>query len=110
MAWLLRQGEVLASVDVGRCRGAALRSAAGSETADGVAVIVRGARAVHTFGAGHGVDVAHLDDDLVVVALSRIGRHGVGLRRRRARSLLVARAGSFDRWGLACGDQLEIKE
>lgn len=109
MAWLLRRGEVLASVDVVASGRAAVRSV--SSGAPGcAAAIVRGARSVHAFGAGRGVDVAYLDDALVVVARRRLSRFSLDLPRRRARSVLVAEAGSFDRWGLRAGDALELKE
>ncbi|MDA8291104.1 MAG: DUF192 domain-containing protein [Actinomycetota bacterium] len=103
MAWLLRRGEVLASVDVARSRRDALRSVS-SGAGRGVA-LVRGARPVPALGSRGRVDLAYLDPELVVLSRPR-----AGLPPRRAAHVLVAARGSFERWGLRPGDALELKE
>ena len=54
--------------------------------------------------------VAHLDDDLTVLRTTRMDGLRVGRPVRRARAVLEAEAGSFERWGLAVGDVLEVRE
>ncbi len=110
MAWLLRRGEVLASIDVVTSRRAALRSVAADGSSGAPAAIASGTVAVHGLGGRRGADVAYLDADLVVLRGSHLGRGGADRARARARSVLVAEAGSFDRWGLRAGDVLELKE
>ncbi len=109
MAWLLRDGQVLASLEIadgllGRARGRLGRS--GTEGA----ILLRGTKAVHSFGMRFAMDVAFLDADGKVIAVTMLRRYSFTLPRMRARSALAAEAGAFERWGLRVGDQLEIKE
>lgn len=109
VTWLLRDGEVLASVEV---RGSVAHRLLGSRVleVDGSipAVVIRPARSTHTL-AGHGaVDVAFLDDEGVVVAVTHLVPGRVAWPRARARSVLVARSGAFERWRLLPGDRLEL--
>jgi uncharacterized protein len=55
------------------------------------------------------IDVAFCDADLVVITTVRLERHRVCLPRVRARAVVEAEAGAFERWKLRTGDQLEIK-
>ncbi|MDA8296391.1 MAG: DUF192 domain-containing protein [Actinomycetota bacterium] len=108
MAWLLRQGEVLASLEVGlpgRWRRRVLRREQGVG-----ALLVTARRSTHTFGARSALDIAYLDVDLIVVSTCRMPPNRVGLPRRRAYAILQAEAGAFDRWRLRPGDKLEIEE
>jgi len=54
--------------------------------------------------------VAHLDYDLTVLRTTRMDGLRVGRPVRRARAVLKAEAGSFERWGLTVGDVLEVRE
>jgi hypothetical protein len=110
MAWLLREGEVLASVEVPCSFAARARAMAGRTTGEGGAVLLDQSRLAHSFGVAFPLDVAYLDAERVVVATTSIARNRVGLPHRRARSVLEVEAGAFDRWGLRPGDRLEIKE
>ena len=71
---------------------------------------MRPARSVHTLGMRFPIDVAHLDDDLTVLRTTRMAGLRVGRPVCRARAVLEAEAGSFERWGLAVGDVLEVRE
>jgi uncharacterized membrane protein (UPF0127 family) len=108
MAWLLRGDEVLASVEVAEGLPAAARQLLGRKSHEG-AFLASGARAAHTIGVRFGVDVAYLDRDLVVVRTATMHPYRVGMPRLRARNVLEAPAGAFERWNLRPGDQLEIK-
>jgi uncharacterized membrane protein (UPF0127 family) len=46
---------------------------------------------------------------MVVVGTTTMAPWRIGLPRRRARSLIEAEAGAFERWGLRVGDHLEIE-
>ena len=110
MAWLLRQGEVLASIDTPSSVTSRLRGYGRRDADDGGGVLLRNWRSAHSFGTRGPLDVAHLDADLVVVATGTLGRNRIGRPRSRGHHVLLAERGAFDRWGLRPGDRLEIKE
>jgi uncharacterized membrane protein (UPF0127 family) len=109
MPWLLRDDEVLASVQVeggpiGRGRGLL-----GRDSFDG-ALLLKPAMSVHTIGMRFPIDVAYCDNDLRVLDIVCAMRPWrVGRPRLAARGVIEATAGSFERWRLAVGDQLEIQ-
>jgi uncharacterized protein len=107
--WLLRDGDVLASTDVAECLADRARALSGRSDDDG-ALLLPGARSLHTAGARSAVDAAFLDRDLTVVATVRLNPWRVALPRPGARSVLASPAGSFERWALSLGDRLEIRE
>lgn len=106
--WLLRDGEVLASLEVADGRRARARGLLGRDGVDG-ALLLRPARSVHTLGMRFPIDVAFCDDDLRVIRAVTMPRHRVSLPVRRARVVIEAEAGAFARWRLQPGDQLEVK-
>lgn len=106
MPWLLRDGVVLCSLEVASTPARRMRGLLGRDGLDG-ALLLRPATAVHTLGMRFDLDVAFLDGDLVVLELLRMRRNRFGRPRRRARAVLEAEAGAFDRWALRPGDRLE---
>ena len=108
MSWLLRDGEVLASLEVAGGAGARAKGLLGRSEFEG-ALLIKPALSVHTVGMRFAIDVAFCDRDLNVVDIVccmrpwRLGRPRFG-----ARSVIEAEAGSFERWKLAIGDALEI--
>ncbi len=109
MAWLLRDGEVLASVEVADTRPARRRGLLGRDGIDG-ALLLRPARSVHSIGMRFPLDVAWCDRDLHVVRITRLAPHRLTRSVLRANAVLEAEAGSFARWNLAVGDQLELQD
>jgi hypothetical protein len=107
--WLLRDGEVLASLEVADRAAARARGLLGRDEIRG-ALLLRPAAAVHTLGMRFPVDVAFLDADLVVLDVVRMDRWRVGLPRPAARAVVEAQAGAFERWGLRPGDVLEVAD
>jgi uncharacterized membrane protein (UPF0127 family) len=108
MAWLLREGEVLASVELVESVLARQKGLLGRRDVDG-AVLLRPQRSVHTIGMRFPIDVAYCDRNLVVLATSTLRPFRFGLPHKHGRSVLEARAGAFERWGLRPGDRLEVK-
>ncbi len=108
MTWLLRDGDVLAAAEVAATPGQRARGLLGRDELRGAMVFPR-TRAVHTFGMRFAIDVAYCDRELVVVDTTTMAPWRLGLPRRRARTLIEAEAGAFDRWGLRTGDRLEIE-
>ena len=107
--WLLRDGEVLASVEVAASRAARRRGLLGRDGIDG-ALLLRPARSVHSFGMRFPIDVAWCDRDLTVLRVTRLPRHRLTTPVVRARAVLEAEAGAFARWNLAPGDRLELRD
>lgn len=108
MAWLLREGEVLASLEVAPTRRARARGLLGRDGIDG-ALMLSPSRAVHTLGMRFAIDVAYCDGDLKVLRAVTMPRHRLSLPVWGARSVIEAEAGAFARWNLRPGDQLEVK-
>lgn len=109
MGWILRDGKVLASVDVADSFGSRLRGLIGRDGSD-AALLLRPARSVHTIGMRYPIDVAHLDRELRVVRICTMRPWRVGMPVPRAHSVLEARAGAFAAWDLHVGDKLELRE
>ncbi|HEX2040810.1 MAG TPA: DUF192 domain-containing protein [Acidimicrobiales bacterium] len=108
MSWLLREGEVLAALEIADTRAARRRGLLGRDAFEG-ALLLQPARAVHTIGMRFPLDVAYCDEALTVLETVCMKQRRVGLPRRRARCVIEAEAGAFERWGLRPGDHLEIK-
>jgi hypothetical protein len=126
--WLLREGEVLAAVDVVTDRRERRRGLLGRDGIDG-ALLLRPARSVHTLGmrfaidvaycaprtvnAGHGRPIDGVPDavlaDLVVIDAKTMRRWRLGRPRWRASCVIEAEAGAFERWRLQPGDPLEVR-
>ena len=109
MPWLLRDGQVLASLEIADSFAARNRGLLGRSSAAG-AMLLTHTRGVHSVGMRFAIDVAFLDKNLVVVDAVTLRRHWMARPRLSARSVLEAEAGAFERWGLKVGDRLEIQD
>jgi uncharacterized membrane protein (UPF0127 family) len=108
VAWLLRDGEVLASLEVAGSRRARSRGLLGRDGVEG-ALLLRPCRSVHTVGMRFPIDVAFCDDELQVLRVVTMPRHRLSRLVWRSRAVIEAEAGAFARWGLRPGDKLEVK-
>ena len=73
-------------------------------------MLLRPAMSVHTAGMRFPIDVAFCDAGLVVIdTVCRVPPFRLLAPRLRARCVIEAEAGSFERWGLRPGDQLELE-
>ncbi|MGB9112545.1 MAG: DUF192 domain-containing protein [Acidimicrobiales bacterium] len=109
VAWLLRGGDVLASLDLARSWRDRAIGLMGRRSYEG-GMLIEPCRSVQTIGVRFPLDVAFLDEHRVVIAMTRMAPNRIGMPRRTARSVLEAKAGAFERWNLALGDTLEVKE
>ena len=109
MAWLLRDGEVLAALEIASTRRERRRGLLGREGIEG-ALLLKPARSVHTIGMRFPIDVAFCDRELAVIAVRCMRRYRMSRPRLRASCVIEASAGAFDRWGLRVGDRLEVSE
>ena len=105
---MLRDGDVLAAAEVPASFGRRLKGLLGRDGLDG-ALVLRPARSVHTIGMRFAIDVAHCDRELRVLSMCTMRPHRMGAPRRRAKVVIEAEAGAFERWGLRVGDQLELR-
>ncbi|MBL8778124.1 MAG: DUF192 domain-containing protein [Acidimicrobiales bacterium] len=108
MPWLLRDDKVLASLDVADTARLRSRGLLGRDGIDG-ALLLRPARAVHTVRMRFPIDVAYCDADLVVLRTAHMAPNRIGRPCLKARCVIEAEAGSFERWGVAPGVQLEVR-
>jgi len=72
--------------------------------------VLRPCRWVHTIGLRFSLDVAYLDDEGVVLKAVRMSRFRVGMPVWKARTVIEAEAGAFERWGLHVGDVVEVRD
>lgn len=107
MPWLLRDGEVLATLEVADTPGARARGLLGRDAVQG-AILLRPARSVHTLGMRFPIDVAYCDADMVVLRTEHLRPWRIGRPEPRARCVIEASWGAFDRWRLRSGDRLEV--
>jgi uncharacterized membrane protein (UPF0127 family) len=105
--WLLRDDEVLATVEVCSSFGDRAKGLVGRRGIEG-ALVLPGSMGVHTVGVRFGVDVAYCDRNMRVRSISHLRRFRIAMPRIGAHAIVVAPIGSFERWRLGRGDQLEI--
>ena len=108
MPWLMRDRDVLGSVEVLESRRERRRGARHRDRLEN-ALVLRPARAVHTFGVRFPIDVAFCDEEMVVLAVTCLPPRRLTGPRRGCHCVVEAEAGSFERWGLQPGDKLEIE-
>ena len=108
MPWLLRDGEVLAVLEVPEGLSGRSRGLLGRDGIEG-AMLIKPARSVHTVGMRFSIDVAFCDRQMTVIDTITMGRFRMSRPRLRARCVVEAEAGAFERWSLRPGDRLEIK-
>ena len=109
MAWLLRDGDVLAAVDVASSFGARLKGLLGRDGIEG-ALLLRPAKSVHTVGMRFPIDVAFCDRDLTVLRTLCLRPDRVPRPSLRRGCVIEAESGAFERWRLRSGDKLEVRE
>lgn len=108
MAWLVRDGEVLASVEQPKSRRDRMKGLLGLDHFQGAMMLDR-CRQVHSIGMRFPIDVAFCDAAGTVLRVTTLRPWRVSLPVRKAEFVLEAEAGAFDRWGLSPGDVVEIR-
>ena len=106
---MVSDARVFASADVASNRSARRNGLLGRDGFEG-ALVLRPCRWIHTIGLRFPLDVAYLDGEGVVVKTVRMPRYRVGAPVWRARTVIEAQAGAFERWGLHVGDVVEVRD
>ena len=106
--WLVRDGDVLATVEV--CAGVRARTKGllGRREIDG-ALLLRPCRSVHTIGMRVAIDVAFCDATGSVLRTCTLRPWRLSPVVPRAAFVVEAADGAFERWNLAPGDRLELR-
>lgn len=107
--WLVSEGHVLASAERADRRSARARGLLGRDGIEG-ALVLTPCRSVHTLGMRFAIDVAYLDEHGVVLKVARMRRNRIGWPVWKAKTVVEAQAGAFERWGLQPGQQVELRE
>jgi uncharacterized membrane protein (UPF0127 family) len=107
--WLVRDGEVLAAAEVAATRRARGRGLLGRDGFTG-ALVIRPCRQVHTLGMRFAIDVAFCAADGRVLRTATLRPWRVSPLVWRARFVVEAEAGALERWQLAPGERVELKE
>lgn len=108
MAWLVRNDEVLASLEIAETRRDRARGLLGRDGIDG-ALYLAPCRSVHTLRMRFPIDVAFVDADMRVVRTVAMPPWRVSRPCWSARGVIEAEAGSFAHWELVEGDTLEVR-
>ena len=113
MAWLVRDGEVPASLEIADTWRHRARGLLGRDGIDG-AIYLAPCRSVHTLGMRFPIDVAFVDGDadgeMVVRRALRLPPWRLTRPCWSANGVIEAEAGSFASWSLTVGDVLEVRE
>ncbi len=108
MPWLVRDGKVLATLEVATSVRDRTRGLLGRDAIEG-ALLLQPARSVHTFRMRFPIDVAFCDRDLRVVKVLTLAQNRATWPVRRAHAVVECQAGMLRKWGISTGDRLEIR-
>jgi uncharacterized membrane protein (UPF0127 family) len=108
MPWLVAGEHVVASLEVAESRRARRRGLLGRDGIEG-ALMLTPARSVHTLGMRFAIDVAHVDDAMVVLSVVTMRPGRIGRWHPRSRHVIEAEAGSLRRWGIEPGVTIDVK-
>ena len=100
---------MLASLEVADSRRTRRRGLLGRDGIEGALLLVP-ARSVHSFGMRFPIDVAWCSRDLRVLRTATLPPNRMTRAVLGAHAVIEAEAGTFARWDLAVGDQLERKD
>lgn len=108
MPWLVADGRVIASLEIASSGRDRRRGLLGRDGIEGALLIER-ARSVHTVGMRFPIDVAHCDGEMRVLRVKTMPTGRMGRPVRGARCVIEAEGGSFRRWGVEPGVELEVR-
>ena len=104
----MSEARVLASIEVAQTRAEKAKGLLGRDGLDG-ALALPHCRCIHTLGMRFPIDVAYIDADNIVIKTHTVQRYRLALPVPKAKLVIEAQAGAFERWGLDVGDPIEIR-
>jgi hypothetical protein len=107
MVWVLCDGRAVASAKVAATAAARRRGLIGQDRFDG-ALVLPGARQVHTVGMRFAIDVAWVDRRGRVLRVGRLEPGRISRVVWRAATVIEATAGSMERWGIVQDAHVEF--
>ena len=107
MAWLLHQGEVLASAEVATGIVARMRWVRLCQRAP--VVVLGGGHSLHSFGAAQELLAVYCDDEMSVLAIRAIHHSKVHLYPHSTKWAVLAPMELGRRWSISVGDELELR-
>ena len=107
MPWLVRDGEVLATVEVAASRAERRRGLLGRDHIEG-GFVIRPCRQVHTFGMRVPIDALFCDGEGRLLRVVHLPPRRVSRPVLRSRFVVEAAGGAADRWRVRPGDVLEL--
>ncbi len=108
MPWLVREGKVLATLEIAEGMRERTHGLLGRDGVDG-AVLLRPARSVHTIGMRFPSTWPLSIATCRVLTMVTMRPNRVSMPVWRARAAIEAEAGAFGSWGLQLADRLEIR-
>jgi uncharacterized membrane protein (UPF0127 family) len=108
-SWLLKDGVVLASLEIARTRAARRKGLLGRDDFDDAALLLPRCRSIHTIGMRFTIDAAFCDRRGRVLRLATMPPGRVGRPCLSARQVVEADGGAFARWGVKVGDELTFE-
>lgn len=106
-AWLERDGERIARLEVAASPNRRSRGLLGRTGLDG-GLLITPCSGVHTFRMKFGIDVAFLDKSWTVLDIVQMKPNRMGRNRLRARHVLEAEWGALEGWGVQPGMHLAV--
>jgi hypothetical protein len=106
--WLVSKGNVLCAAVRATTRAQRRRGLLGVSTVV-EPLVLQPCSWVHTIGMRTALDVAYINSNGVVIALQNMKPWRVGPLVRAAHFVVEAAPGSFERWNLHVGDEMEIR-
>jgi len=106
--WLVSEGRVLAAAQLATSRADLRRGLLGVTSVDEPLVLMP-CSWVHTIGMKATIDVAYVASNNIVIQTATMKPWRVGARIPATALIIEAAAGSFERWNLRVGDEVEVR-
>jgi uncharacterized membrane protein (UPF0127 family) len=107
-SWLLKDGVVLASLEIARTRSARRKGLLGRDGFEAALLLPR-CRSIHTIGMRFTIDAAFCDRRGTVLRVVTVPPGRLARPCLAARQVVEADAGAFERWGVMVGDALTFE-
>jgi uncharacterized membrane protein (UPF0127 family) len=108
MAWLLHDDHVLATLEIAEGVTGRARGLLGRSDIEG-AMLLSPARSIHTVRMRFPIDAAWCDAEMRILRLRTLRPNRLSRPCLKARCVIEAEAGAFDRWGVTEGDVLDVR-